>query len=332
MKRHLIDFTKLAIALGIIAVLLWHVHRQDPEQFRRLWAQSKDWPRLTVALGLVMGSVCLTFVRWYVLVRALGLDFRMKDAFRLGFLGYLIGAGSVSGDLFKGVFIARSQPGRRTEAVATVLLDRIIGLYVLLVVASLAILASDRSRLGPVVGTLCDVTLLVTLGGTMALGLMFGFRYQQGPLFDRLCRLPAVGRVFERLASALQMYRRKPGALALAAVLSLLVHVSFPVAIYLVGASLFSRPPALVEHFVIVPLSSCAAAFPTPGGLGTFELSMDQLYKLMAVGTDAEGVIVALAYRLMALGIAALGVVYYLVSRYEVRTILEEAAEFSHAK
>ena len=41
---------------------------------------------------------------------------------------------------FKAVFIAREQHGKRAEAVATVVIDRLIGLYVLFVVASVAAL------------------------------------------------------------------------------------------------------------------------------------------------------------------------------------------------
>ena len=69
----------------------------------------------------------------------------MADAFRLGFLGYLfnfVSLGSVGGDLFKAVFIAREQHGKRAEAVATVVIDRVIGLYVLFFVASVAALAT----------------------------------------------------------------------------------------------------------------------------------------------------------------------------------------------
>ena len=67
----------------------------------------------------------------------MALPFRIRDAFRLSFLSYLlnfVSVGSVGGDLFKAFFIAREQPGRRTEAVATVVVDRIVGLYGLLLV------------------------------------------------------------------------------------------------------------------------------------------------------------------------------------------------------
>ena len=65
----------------------------------------------------------------------LHLPFRLRDAFRLGFLAFLlnfVSVGAVGGDLFKAFFIARDQPGRRTEAVATVVVDRLVGFYALL--------------------------------------------------------------------------------------------------------------------------------------------------------------------------------------------------------
>ena len=71
----------------------------------------------------------------------------MRDAFRLGFLGYLmnfVSLGSVGGDLFKAVFIAHEQPGKRAEAVATVFIDRVVGLYGLFVVATIAILCTGQ--------------------------------------------------------------------------------------------------------------------------------------------------------------------------------------------
>ena len=45
----------------------------------------------------------------------------------------------MGGDLFKAIFIAREQPGRRTEAVATVLVDRVIGMYALVLLTSAVI-------------------------------------------------------------------------------------------------------------------------------------------------------------------------------------------------
>ena len=57
----------------------------------------------------------LTFIRWYYLVRALDLPFTLREALRLGFLGYLFNLmpmGIVGGDLLKAVMLGPAAPGR----------------------------------------------------------------------------------------------------------------------------------------------------------------------------------------------------------------------------
>ena len=193
MKKHVVSFLKFAIPLVVISFLVYRVHQQHPGEFSRLWNHPKNWPLLSAGFGLVMVAVCVTFLRWWILVRALDLPFRLTDAYRLSFLGYLlnfIGPGSVGGDLFKAVFIARQQPGRRTEAVATVFLDRIIGIYVLFVVASATILLSGVSKSGAAVKAVCDFALLVTGLGTVGVVLALALPFRDWPLFVRLCLIP----------------------------------------------------------------------------------------------------------------------------------------------
>jgi hypothetical protein len=277
-----------------------------------------------------MFAVCLSFVRWWVLVRALTLPFRLTDGIRLGFLGYLlnfVGLGSVGGDLIKAVFIARQQPGRRTEAVATVILDRIIGVYTLFVIASLTILLVGLPQSGGAVRAVCDFTFVAAAASTVALLLMLFLPFEKWRLFARLCRVPKFGPVFGRLVWALHAYRHRLGALAVVFGLSLLIHTVFPVAIFLIARALYTSPPSIAVHMVSVPLSLSMGAIPTPGGLGTFELALDQLYKLLSPSANADGIVVALAYRLITIVVAAIGVVYYWTSRSEVQTLLEEAEE-----
>ena len=71
---------------------------------------------------LGLAAVVLTFVRWYLLVTPLGLPFHLRDAIRLGFVGYLFqfaSLGAVGGDLFKAAFLAHEQPRRRPEGTTT---------------------------------------------------------------------------------------------------------------------------------------------------------------------------------------------------------------------
>jgi len=326
LKKHIIRFLKFAIPVAIIAGLLASL---EPTELDGLRQKEKDWPMLAFGFAVVFSALCATFLRWYLLVRALDLPFRIADAFRLGFLGYLlnfVGGGSVGGDLFKAFFIAREQPGRRAEAVATIAMDRVVGLFALLLMTSTAILVGGMSDAAPIVKAICDVTLVATAVAIAFVVLILVPRFRRGRMVYAITRIPKVGQILGRLIVAVGVYRGKPLVLASTVGMSIFTHVALCVGIYLAAAAIFDQPPTLAEHFIIVPLSMCAGALPvTPAGLGTFELAVSELYKLVPVQANEEGIIVALAYRLMTVLIAAIGAVYYWSSRREVSEILEEA-------
>ena len=261
-KRHVGTILKIALPLAII---LWLVHSLDQEQLRRLGQNPIRWPLLVSGYVLAMLCVCATFVRWYLLVRALDLPFRLADAFRLGFVGYLlnfVAFGSVGGDLFKAVFLAREQPGRRTEAVATVFLDRVVGFYSMVVVASVAILFGSNSAWDAEVKAICNLTLAAWVVGTVGIFLVLFPGWHRSSLIKKAYRIPKIGVIVHQLVKALEVYQGKRGMLAVVALLSLAVHVGNAISLYFLAAAIFPDYPTLSDHFIIVPLSMSAGALP----------------------------------------------------------------------
>ena len=55
------------------------------------------------------GAVVVTLIRWCYLVRALGLTLSMRDALRIGFLGYLFNLApmEIGGGVVKAVMLGR---------------------------------------------------------------------------------------------------------------------------------------------------------------------------------------------------------------------------------
>jgi glycosyltransferase 2 family protein len=303
----------------------------DRDKLARLASRQQDWPVLIGGFLLAFTAICLSFCRWYLLVRALDLPFRLADAFRLGFLGYLltfISGGSVGGDLFKAVFIAHEQPGRRAEAVATVLIDRVVGLGSLLIMTSLAILVARPATNSPLVAAICNVTLILTAIGLILVFLILVPPHTSQWLLKFSQRIPKVGGILGRMIMALQVYRRRPLALVTVLAVSLAIHMLLTFSLFMAAHSTLDYVPSLGSHFIIVPLSMVAGALPfTPAGLGTFELAMDQLYLLLPDPPRSDGILVALAYRLITIVIAMIGVGYYWSSRREVRQLLDEAEQ-----
>jgi uncharacterized protein (TIRG00374 family) len=330
-NKTLLNLLKFGFSAGIIAYLV--CDPKNRQAFGELSGQSKDWGLLALAWAANMAAVMLSFVRWYVLVRALGLPFSMKDAFRLGFLGYMlnfVSLGSVGGDLFKAVFIAREQVGRRAEAVATVVLDRVVGLYMLFVMASAAILATDQlNSTVDQIRFISRATLLCTGLGLIGILVLLVPGVTQGAFSAFLERLPRLGPLFGKLLGAIRIYRSRPKMLALAALLSVGVHGLSSTGVYLAACGLPGDVPPLVDHFVIVPLAFVTGVLPLPGnGLGAFEYVVNFLYEQVPAGMaipQGRGLVVALGYRAITILIALVGVAYYLASRREVVKVLHEA-------
>ena len=98
------------------------LHRSDPGTFARIASQPVQPVYVAAGWAACFGALMLTIVRWHLLVRAVGLPFGMRDAVRLGLLGYFcnfFSLGSVGGDVAKAVGLARREPARRTVAIST---------------------------------------------------------------------------------------------------------------------------------------------------------------------------------------------------------------------
>jgi uncharacterized membrane protein YbhN (UPF0104 family) len=329
LKTFLIALVKLAISIGLIAYLV-HSARST---LGDLHQQSKDWRLLGLGWALSMIAVCITFARWHVLVRALGMAFRWQDAFRLGFLGYLlnfISVGSVGGDLFKAVFIAHEQHGHRAEAVASVIVDRIVGMYALLILGSLGAIAVifDGQPETVLVLRLIQATLLGTLIATVIVLVLVGPGWLSRRLTGMVRQLPLVGPPLASVVRAAHLYHGQWSVLLRCTAISLVSHSLFTVTIYCVALGLPGQQPTLREHFIIVPLGSAASALPLPlGALGTTEYVLDSLYQEFAGSAPGVGMMAAFGYRLVTFVIAGVGGCYYLASRRAVAEVLQEAEQ-----
>ena len=336
MKKHLLTLLRLFVPAAILAYLLWTFAR-DPENLeaaRQIFSTKTHWLSVGFAFLCALTALSLTFIRWYLLVVSVGIPFQLKEAFRLGFLGYMlnfVGLGGVGGDLFKGYMLAKENPLKRPEAVSTIFMDRLIGLYALFVVTSLAALGLDWEGAKPAIQTVVYVVYGATVAGAFGLGIMCLPGFRRGAMREFLESLPKVGRIFQRAFMAFGMYRRRPKYLAIIGVLSLGVHTCFSFAAFFLATALFDAHPTMLEMMIITPLAMVFAAIPiSPGGMGTLELAITELY-VSVPGEElskANAITVALGFRVLTIGLAFIGAVFYWTNRASVdRTMAEASAE-----
>ncbi len=180
-----------------------------------LLAERPDWSYLGLALLVVAASIALTFYRWYLLVWAQDFPFTLKDAVRLSFIGYAcnyLGPGATGGDIIRAGLIATEQKSRKGIAMATVLLDRILGVQALFVVGAMTMFFQPPALLQqPVVQTYLIVLWAGTFGGIGLRRVLHPAVPRSAPM-RKLVALPKVGPMIGSLVNAVLLYRSRSRA------------------------------------------------------------------------------------------------------------------------
>lgn len=316
MKQYLFNAIKLGLPVGLFVFLLCRVEAADYETFLN---QPKRFDLLVWAQLVALLAIVISFLRWRLLVNAFGIPFTLRESFRLGFLGYLlnfVSFGSVGGDLFKAILVARGKPEKRPEAVASVLLDRAIGLLGLLILAWLSLSwFGDSSLPAILIGIRRAAAALAIASITALLVAVYA-----GAWFERLIqlvsRIPLLGEALARMALAVRLLRSNPSTIPIMVCMSVSVHTLLSFAVFLVSKGVYSDSPSFAQHFMVIPPSMAVGALPlAPGGIGVQEGAIAGLFQTLEnLPESFSGMLVATVYRLITIVIAGIGMVYYLAS------------------
>jgi uncharacterized protein (TIRG00374 family) len=308
------------IKLAISAALLAIVGVLNRESFAETLAYQPSPGRLAAALCWYLAGVMLAFARWWLLVRAVELPFSLREAFRLGWIGMffnLVIPGAVGGDVVKAAYLMRDQD-RKSRAVASIVIDRLVGLLGLFLLAGIAGMVAARAGLArelrPIVVS-AWVAYAVTLG---LLVLAFTIR-PDGPISRRLKGRRRARRLFEELHATGVAYRRRIGWVIAAHAMAALTHLSNVAAFYEVSRALFPvrEIPDFLGHLLLVPLILFSTAIPLPfSGLGAAENVSALLFRTLDYG---GGAVAMLGFRLLQLGAAIIGAGVYLTYRRKAR-------------
>lgn len=289
----------------------------------------KVWPLVLACLVWVV-ALLITFYRWYVLVRAQDLPFTLRNALRLGLVSYFFNSflpGSVGGDIFKAVAVAREQ-SRRTVAVATIIVDRVLGLWTLAWLVAVSggifwLMGNETLLNNNALKTIVRTTaLIVIVSGSMWILMGMVSEAKSEKLSATLRKIPKLGHSLSELWRAGVMYRQKLRALGFAFLLTVVGHLGWVVIFYLcVSAFPEVQAADFVEHILIVPVGMTAQAlFPMPGGVGGGEAAYGWLYTLVGVPATG-GILGCLVQRLIAWVIGLIGYVIYTRMKKEIPPI-----------
>jgi uncharacterized membrane protein YbhN (UPF0104 family) len=310
-----------AVALALARGEPTELVRQSKDKTRPLLSWQPGLPRVFREVDLRwVGAAVLCFLaalvcgttRWWRLLGVAGCSTGWWDSLRLNFIGLffnLVMPGLTGGDVVKMGAVALENPGRRLEAALSALVDRVLGLLVLLVLAAGVILASG-ARFAEL-----QRPVLLLLGAGVAGGVV----YLAPPLrralgWEWLRAHPKFGAKLRLLDDALLVYSRRPGELFGCALLSLANHCGVIVGVWMLGLAYGVRSDevSLAQYFVIVPVASMVSAIPiAPAGWGLGEAIYQYLFEL-AGASGALGVAVSVTFRLTQMLVGCAGGLFLL--------------------
>ena len=279
-KPIVILLVKVLVSGGLLAFFFSRVH---PERFLHTFATA-NYSWIALALVIYLFTQSISAVRWAALARPLGIVTPFTDLFKYYLIGMffnLFAPGTVGGDVTRIFYLVRDEEahakGRAvttTHAAISVLMDRAIGMIVLVWLGAAGLLLFPEYAVPPMVRS---ITLLLAASFVGAVLLL--------PLVRRV--LPEDGHpIVVKIRLALRSYRTQWRALAVAALLSLIVHLIQAWMHRVMGRALG----------LDVPYSFCLIVYPLVGTFSAIPVSLNGLglreggyiFMLAVIGIGSE--------------------------------------------
>ena len=295
----------------------------------------KDAPEiLAMMIGvLVLVVVPMATFRWWLLLRAIGVQVKPKQIFILTWIGNFFNTtlpGAVTGDVVKGYYVIKAQQEEgRTRAFMTLLIDRFVGLFGLIVMAFLALVLNLELILSQ--ERLHSLAWMITVlfGGTVVFYTIALFSFKEGrdPFIRLFQRLPAT-KISLKVYSAFKSYQHQKTTLLLTLLLAIGIHTLIALLFFQVAQLMGIEEMDLATQFFLMPIGLITVAIPlAPGGIGIGHAAFETLYQLAGFSGGAD---IFNLFIIVQLGVFLLGGIPYFLysSKYKIpaeqQDLLEE--------
>ncbi len=273
LKKTAFTVLQVLVTVGVL-ILVFHDPAKRAEMAAAL-RKANHWWLLAGFASYGVVEIC-SGIRWQILLRVQGIALSWARVFMLLLVGVFFNfiiPGGTGGDVVKVFYLLKETPGKRSQALLSVLVDRLFGLFTLIAMAGVLIAAQwDWLHSAPDAVKYIWTALAILGGSLIALGVSFlltGFG-----LIHRLpARLPGRDRLAE-LALAYNLYGRAWKAALAASVLSIGAHLGYFGMFFCAAASFgaTSRIPTFGELCGIMTVINTLTALPiSVGGLGVRE-------------------------------------------------------------
>ncbi|MFH1222766.1 MAG: lysylphosphatidylglycerol synthase transmembrane domain-containing protein [Pseudomonadota bacterium] len=307
-KTVLIYSLKFAIAGGLI----YYMISSGQLNIAAVYEAKNNYLLITLAFVMIFASALINFYRWDLLLKGQDIHLKAKDVISLCFIGLFFTTmlpGAVGGDIVKSVYITRKTHGRKTAAVTTILLDRLIGAVALIVIATVGLLLHYKVfSQQPALRTL-GITIVLVLVGIVAFTLlMLSRRVNRNRKWQALLKNLPLSTIIIKVYEAFHAYRNKHKYLTWALLVSFVTHGLNILAFYTITRALNFDSLNIYAYLFIVPVGLITTAIPlAPAGIGIGQAAFLKLFEWTlgiktTVGADAITIMQGLSIIIFMIG------------------------------
>lgn len=269
-----------------------------------------------LGLLLVTANIFFCSERWRFLLSLQDRILSRWEAFKLSLIGIFFNyamPGGVGGDVVKAFYFHKDHPQSKVVAVSSVLIDRVLGLYAMILMG-LAVMIYDLRHVEtvPQLQSLFYVVLIVFALGTAGLYCLFSNRlYQTGFLKKILHKVPMSTKLL-KLYESFYSYGRIRGSITRTVLISILAQAFSILFLILVGSAVAPEISGST-YFLVAPLGFIVNGLPiTPAGIGVSQAAFYFLFNVYTGFTSSIGATVITAFQVTQLVCGLVGAVFYL--------------------
>lgn len=279
LKKFLSLFLRIGVSFGLLAGLIWMMRKDLVDIGSAIYSCQMQF--LVAAIVIFVFNVTILSYRMKIVFNGENLDISLWESIQLNFMGYFFNnflPTSVGGDIVKAHYAA-NRNNLRVKSYASVIMDRIIGLYSFLIVAGIA-LVFDNGRF-KMVSIRPFVYSLAAIG---AVAFVVITNKKVAGIMERFFMKIKLGRIGEKLDSIYKIvhdYRNRLDVVWKALVISMVSQTVYFTTIYMFFLALGSDIK-LGNVFLIMPVITFISMIPSLGGLGVREGAMVAFFAPLA--------------------------------------------------
>ena len=291
---------RIVVTVLVLAFLVWKMRGELTEFVHTVSHANFSW--LTAAYASFSIVLLCAVLRWQLLLRAQHLILKIGPLIEYVMIGLFFNnfmLGATGGDLIKAYYVAKETHHKKTEAMTTVFIDRIVGMFALICIALVALLF----HMGDPKMRKVTLAILAFFGIFAVIALVFVNKQliKKIPFFEFLSGRIPFRQTLSRVYDAFYVYHDHKGVIVGAFLYSLFLQFIVVLIVYGLGKALSIQGVGLIHYLLLVPVISTVGALPISfGGLGLGEGAYVYFFNLV---TEQSAKYLALALTMRFLGI-----------------------------